>query len=470
MDIGGNQNMVFSSTVFLFLFLPAVLLAYFIGRSRTWRNAILLLASLGFYAWGEPQFVWVMLFAIALNWYIVRVMERAEGKKRKYICTLVICGDVLLLFIYKYLTFVLENMRLLIGSEEETLSLALPIGISFFTFQMMSYVFDVYYKKCEAQKKFWKTALYVCLFPQLIAGPIVRYETISLELDGRRELPEEFAQGIYRFIYGLGKKVLLANYLGLLADQVFDSTKNVAVATAWLGAVFYTLQIYFDFSGYSDMAIGLGLVFGFHFSENFDFPYVSASVTEFWRRWHISLSSWFRDYVYIPMGGNRVSSCRQAWNLFVVWALTGIWHGANWTFFVWGMYYFLLLIFEKYIAHVFLERHRLVGHIYTILAFVMGWVIFRSADLSGAVRYIGRMFGLCGNPLWDAQGAILLRTGAVFLTAAVLLSMPIVREIMEKLGDKGKRIFVAGTSAGILFLSILSCIKSTYNPFIYFNF
>jgi D-alanyl-lipoteichoic acid acyltransferase DltB (MBOAT superfamily) len=463
--------MVFSSTVFLFLFLPAVLLVYFIGRSRIWRNAVLLLASLAFYAWGEPLFVWVMLLAIAVNWGLVKWMDHATGKKRKGICTVVICADVLLLFVYKYLTFVMENIQLLLGrSAEDTFSLALPIGISFFTFQMMSYVFDVYYGKCEAQKSFWKVALYVCLFPQLIAGPIVRYETIASELDGRKELPEEFAEGIYRFIYGLGKKALLANYLGLFADQVFEGSGQLAAGTAWLGAIFYTLQIYFDFSGYSDMAIGLGLVFGFHFPENFNYPYISASVTEFWRRWHISLSSWFRDYVYIPLGGNRVSIGRWVWNLFVVWALTGIWHGANWTFVVWGLYYFLLLLFEKCIARSFLERHRVLGHFYTIVAFLMGWVVFRSDDLSGAVRYIGQMFGIGGNGLWDVQSGTLLQSGSVVLVAAILLSTPIVRAIMGKLGDRGKRIFVAGTSTGILFLSILACIKSTYSPFIYFNF
>lgn len=462
--------MVFSSTIFLFLFLPAVLAAYFICKNRTYRNVVLLLASIGFYAWGEPVFVWVMLTSIAVNWIGVRLMDRTDGKKRTRICGAMIACDLLLLFVYKYLAFVIENIQAVCKNAESSFTLALPIGISFFTFQMMSYVFDVYYGKCRAQKSYWKTALYVCLFPQLIAGPIVRYETVAQELDVRRELPEEFAQGMLRFIYGLGKKVLLANYLGLLANQVFDSGQAVGMLTAWLGAIFYTLQIYFDFSGYSDMAIGLGLVFGFHFPENFNYPYISASVTEFWRRWHMSLSSWFRDYVYIPMGGNRVSRPRWIWNLFVVWALTGIWHGANWTFIVWGLYYFVLLLFEKSIASRFLHRHRIVGHIYTMLAVVIGWVIFRCEDLRSAVYFIGQMFGVDGFGLADGFCVELLKSGTVFLLSAVWFALPFARKLMERINGKTKTVVVIGTSMLVFLLSVISCVKATYNPFIYFNF
>lgn len=475
--------MVFSSTVFLFLFLPAVLIAYFICKNRVYRNAVLLLASIGFYAWGEPVFVWVMLTAVAVNWIGVWFMDRADGKKRKCICGALIGADVLLLFIYKYLTFAVENIQAVLGGEKSDFSLALPIGISFFTFQMMSYVFDVYYGRCKAQKSYWKTALYVSLFPQLIAGPIVRYGTVAQELDDRRELPEEFAQGIIRFIFGLGKKVLLANYLGLLADQVFDGMQTMATLTAWLGAVFYTLQIYFDFSGYSDMAIGLGLVFGFHFPENFNYPYVSSSVTEFWRRWHMSLSAWFRDYVYIPMGGNRVSRPRWIWNLFVVWALTGIWHGANWTFVVWGLYYFILLLFEKCVAHSFLERHRALGHASAMLAVVIGWVIFRCKDLVTAMQFIRTMFGIGSIGIANDVSAELLKSGFIFLIVALLLSTPVVRKfgicmsrcltgfgISCETSERIKAFLAAGSSAVVLFLSVLSCVKATYNPFIYFNF
>lgn len=475
--------MVFSSTVFLFLFLPVVLCAYFICKNRVYRNAVLLLASIGFYAWGEPVFVWVMLTAIAVNWLGVRFMDHADGIKRKCICGVLISADVLLLFVYKYLAFVTENIQAILGETKRAFSLALPVGISFFTFQIMSYVFDVYYGRCKAQKSFWKAALYVSLFPQLIAGPIVRYETVAEELDSRRELPEEFARGIIRFIFGLGKKVLLANYLGLLADQVFDGMQEMAVLTAWLGAAFYTLQIYFDFSGYSDMAIGLGLVFGFHFPENFDDPYVSSSVTEFWHRWHMSLSAWFRDYVYIPMGGNRVSKRRWIWNLFVVWALTGIWHGANWTFVVWGLYYFALLLFEKCVAHSFLERHRAFGHASAMLAVVIGWVIFRCESLKTAIRFAGKMFGIGSIGMADGASAELLSSGFVFLIAALILSTPAVKKlgicmdhclagfgISCETNERIKAVFVAGSSAAVFFLSALSCVKATYNPFIYFNF
>ena len=298
----------------------------------------------------------------------------------------------------------------------------------------------------------------------------MRYETVAQELDIRRELPEEFAQGILRFSYGLGKKVLLANYLGLLADQVFDSGQTVGMLTAWLGAVFYTLQIYFDFSGYSDMAIGLGLVFGFHFPENFNYPYISASVTEFWRRWHMSLGSWFRDYVYIPMGGNRVSRPRWIWNLFVVWALTGIWHGANWTFIVWGLYYFVLLLFEKVVASHFLDRHRIVGHIYTMIAVVIGWVVFRCEDLRSAMRFIGQMFGVGSLGLADDLCVELLGSGTVFLLFAVVLAVPLSGKLMERISGKTKTVAVIGTSMFVLLLSALACVKATYNPFIYFNF
>lgn len=474
--------MVFSSTVFLFLFLPAVLAAYFLCKNRTYRNVILLLASLGFYAWGEPVFVWVMLAAIAVNWIGVRFMDRAAGKKRKGICAILIGADILLLFVYKYLTFVLKNIHAFLGMSEGDFSLALPIGISFFTFQMMSYVFDVYYAKCEAQRTFWKTALYVSLFPQLIAGPIVRYETVAKELDDRVELREEFANGFIRFTFGLGKKVLLANYLGLLADQVFDGGGSVSVLTSWLAAIYYTLQIYFDFSGYSDMAIGLGLMFGFHFPENFNYPYVSASVTEFWRRWHISLSTWFRDYVYIPMGGNRVSRSKWVCNMFVVWVLTGIWHGANWTFIIWGLYYFVLLLFEKCFAKSYLKQHRMIGHVYTMLVVIIGWVIFRCEDMGAAWNYIGQMFGIGSTGVADVFSMELLRSGGVFLLFGSICATPFAKKFVSCIRGsdiqtyssenvtRRKSVLIICMSAVIFGLSVLSCVKATYNPFIYFNF
>ncbi len=329
--------MVFSSTVFLFLFLPALLLLYYqpwiVGRN--WKNTILLIFSLLFYSWGEPVFVLLLLVSIVINWACaLKISQNHAGQKKhgKLWMLVAIVFDLLLIGIFKYSTFLWSNIALLMGSEHQIAEIAMPIGISFFTFQLMSYIFDVYYGKASAQQNPAHVALYISLFPQLIAGPIVRYSQIESEILIRQESFDNLSEGVRRFIYGLGKKVLLANYLAQIADNAFDYGAYSSVASAWLGAVAYTLQIYFDFSGYSDMAIGLGRMFGFHFPENFHYPYIAHSVTDFWRRWHISLSSWFRDYVYIPMGGNRVPKYKWVRNLFVVWLLTGIWHGANWTF------------------------------------------------------------------------------------------------------------------------------------------
>lgn len=337
--------MVFSSAEFLFLFLPLVFIFYYfpLATGRKWKNAVLLVFSIGFYAWGEPFFVFLMLFSIFINWLVGLQIGKATDKKKKWL-TVAVAFDVLLLGIFKYASFFSRNLALLTGNDRLIVQIALPIGISFFTFQLMSYLFDVYYGRSAPQKNPWNLALYISLFPQLIAGPIVRYRQIEHEISDRQESFSDFTEGMRRFIYGLGKKVLLANFLAQIADNIFDYLQHPSVMTAWLGAIAYTLQIYFDFSGYSDMAIGLGRMFGFHFLENFNYPYTANSVTDFWRRWHISLSAWFRDYVYIPLGGNRAHQFR---NLFVVWLLTGIWHGANWTFVLWGLIYFAVLWAEK---------------------------------------------------------------------------------------------------------------------------
>ncbi|MDR2137258.1 MAG: MBOAT family protein, partial [Synergistaceae bacterium] len=345
--------MVFSSTVFLFLFLPGLLAVYYNPfflfsksphKGRTFRNTILLLASLCFYAWGEPLFVFAMMASILVNWGFGLLLAR--GKSKKGVLTAAVIYNVGLLFVFKYLSFTLRNVDYVFRTGV-TVDIALPIGISFFTFQLMSYVFDVSRTPELARRNPLDVALYVSLFPQLIAGPIVRFETIAGEIRGRVETSRDFTEGMTRFVFGLGKKLLIANYVGFLADEIFASSLPLSAATAWIGAIAYTLQIYFDFSGYSDMAIGLGWMFGFHFEENFDYPYISKSITEFWRRWHISLSTWFRDYLYIPLGGNRGSKSRTIFNLFIVWLLTGMWHGANWTFIVWGLYYFVLLLAER---------------------------------------------------------------------------------------------------------------------------
>lgn len=339
--------MVFSSTIFLFLFLPIVLIGYYNPwfKSQGFKNGFLLLASLGFYAWGEPVFVFLMIVSIIITWLFGLSIDKNQGKA-KPILTISIIYHIVILFVFKYLSFAAQQAGLLIFHNEIELGIELPIGISFFAFQMMSYLFDVYYKKTAAQKSIFKLALYVSLFPQLIAGPIVRYNQIEKEIDNRIVSKRDFTEGMERFIYGLAKKVMLSNYLAYVADSIFNAGER-SVAAAWLGGICYALQIYFDFSGYSDMAIGMGRMLGFHFTENFNYPYVSKSITEFWRRWHISLSTWFRDYVYIPLGGNRVAKGRWIFNIFIVWLLTGIWHGANWTFLVWGLLYFMVLIIEK---------------------------------------------------------------------------------------------------------------------------
>ena len=342
--------MVFSSTLFLFLFLPLTLMIYYnpFVRSRKFRNRCLLVASLFFYAWGEPFFVWLMVLPIAVGWACGRAMERAASRRQeKRILTAGVVFHVGLLFVFQYLMFAASQLGLLLHEDFSAIHIALPIGISFFTFQLLSYLFDIYYGRSKAQQSVLAVGLYIALFPQLIAGPIVRYETIEQQIEHRVENNPDFSSGMMCFIYGLGKKVVIANYMGVVADNIFDGGGSLSLATAWYGAFAYTLQIYFDFSGYSDMAIGFGRMFGFHFMENFNYPYISRSATEFWRRWNISLGTWFRDYVYIPLGGNRVTRRRWGYNLFVVWALTGIWHGANWTFLCWGLWYFVLLLVEK---------------------------------------------------------------------------------------------------------------------------
>ena len=374
-----------------------------------------------------------------------------------------------MLFVFKYLTFCSQQIGLLLHMDMSGVDIALPIGISFFTFQLLSYLFDIYYGKAQPQNNVLNTGLYIALFPQLIAGPIVRYDLIEKQIMERRESLEDVAEGMLRFIYGLGKKVLIADYMAQVADNIFDAGVPMSVGTAWLGAVAYTLQIYFDFSGYSDMAIGLGRIFGFRFPENFNYPYIARSVTDFWRRWHISLSSWFRDYVYIPLGGNRCSRKRWLWNLFVVWALTGIWHGANWTFLCWGLWYFLLLIFEKQTG--FAEKIGMFSHVYALLAIILGWVIFRSDSIGQAVEYICMMFAFGNTAIADSNFMYYLSGSWVVFIYAVLLSVPVVPFFQKKINK-----FCWGRNAesllgaGIFLMAVLKCISSSYNPFIYFNF
>lgn len=459
--------MIFSSTLFLFLFLPIVFLLYFnpIIKNRTFKNIVLLVSSLLFYAWGEPVFLFIMILFVTLNWILGLCIEKYYGKVKIWI-TITLLLDVGLLIIFKYLTFITTNLAYISGNQNLIVKITLPIGISFFTFQMMSYVFDIAMGKAKAQRNLLNVMLYVVMFPQLIAGPIVRYETVEKELLTRQENADDFFEGMRRFVQGLIKKVLLANNVAVLADTIFAyDPGELAVLTSWLGALAYTLQIYFDFSGYSDMAIGLGRVFGFHFLENFNLPYRSSSVSEFWRRWHISMGTWFRDYIYIPLGGSRSEQkWRRIFNLFAVWIITGLWHGANWTFVLWGLMYFLLISLEKVLKP---DRKRWVfGHIYTMFFVIAGWVIFRSDTVGAAMRYLSVMIGFSGNAAVDYNFFNLLGQFWLLLIICIIVSVYRSDRKQQRWAEMLGEIGIA-----VLFLAAVTFIvKGGYNPFIYFNF
>jgi len=460
--------MVFSSTVFLFLFLPLVVLGYYnpFYKSRDFKNLFLLIASLAFYAWGEPFFVFLMLLSIVVGWYIGKKIDgAASASQKKKLLSLGLAFHLGILFVFKYLSFVAQELGLMLNRDFSWLQIALPIGISFFTFQLISYILDIYYGRAKAQESLLNVALYIALFPQLIAGPIVRYEYIEKQLVERRESMELFCEGMQDFIYGLGKKVLLANYLAQIADNLFDAGTGIAVLAAWLGAVAYTLQIYFDFSGYSDMAIGLGKMFGFVFPENFNYPYISRSATEFWKRWHISLGAWFRDYVYIPLGGNRVGKLRWIFNLLVVWTLTGLWHGANWTFLCWGLFYFLLLLVEDQLS--FVDKLGVFAHIYALVAIIISFVIFRAPSLAEGVQYIEVMCGLSKAYLIDEVCLYYFSNGLTVLLLGLVFSMPLIKYLRKW---RSWNFLEPIICLGIFILSIIRVISSSYNPFIYFNF
>ena len=469
--------MLFSSSVFLFLFLPLVLLIYYLPLRR-WRqgqNVFLLLASLGFYAWGEPWFVLVMIASILANYGFglwVDACKRAGRSCRPPIVAAV-TANLGILFVFKYLTFTLGILNSL-GAHFVIPGIELPIGISFFTFQALSYVLDVHRDRGQVQKSPLKVGLYISFFPQLIAGPIVKYETVADQIDHRKETWDDFSAGCTRFIVGLGKKVLLANQLALVADRAFllEGADRLTTSFAWLGALCYTLQIYYDFSGYSDMAIGLGKMFGFHFLENFNYPYISRSVTEFWRRWHISLSTWFRDYAYFPLGGSRVDSRgKHMRNLFVVWLLTGIWHGANWTFIVWGLFYFVLLVLEKY-GHLGRGWPAVCQWLFTFLMVNFAWVIFRADGLGEAAGFLSAMFGR-GAGLWSAETGLFFRENWTVLLAGAVFAAPVAPALAQRAGRLRSVALDLGyalLAAAIFLVSASFIIKGTYNPFIYFNF
>lgn len=468
--------MVFSSTIFLFMFLPATLLGYYLIRHEL-RNVFLLLMSLLFYAAGEPKFVFVMLLSIVANYLLGLLIWYSKNKTiwfQRVFLILSLFVNLGILFYYKYYDFAIGNINSLFGSEVSLRHIVLPIGISFFTFQGMSYVLDVYLGKSEVQKNPINVALYIALFPQLIAGPIVRYSDINKEIVSRRENIDDFASGVQRFTVGLAKKVILSNNFALLADYAFNMpSEQLEVGLAWLGAIAYTFQIYFDFSGYSDMAIGLGRMFGFHFLENFNYPYIAQSVTNFWRRWHISLSSWFRDYVYIPLGGNRTGNVYL--HLLTVFFLTGLWHGASWNFVVWGLWHGMFLIVER------LARNRsttvslpsAVKWFYTMLVVVIGWVFFRAENLSAAVSYLQSMFGL--NSIAGQMTMYALQDYGVTFILGIICMLPILHKYKvwrEKsdLHQRASYILEPLLCGILLLLGIAFTVSSTYNPFIYFNF
>ena len=464
--------MQFSSGVFLLLFLPITMLLYKIGgNNREYKNLVLLIASIFFYSWGEPLFIAVVLAGVCMNYLFGIWLEKRNGNKT--ILVLSVIFNLGILFIFKYLTFVLGNLALFM--DVKVLKIVLPIGISFYTFQIMSYIFDVYYGNVKAQKNILHLALYIMMFPQLVAGPIVRYNTVEYEIRERIETKEMFSEGISRFIVGLSKKVMIADYLGGIADKVFVSAEceNITMVTAWIGALAFTLEIYYDFSGYSDMAIGLGKCFGFHFEENFNYPYMAKSISEFWRRWHISLTKWFTDYVYIPLGGNRVSNKRHILNLFIVWLLTGIWHGAEWTFILWGLLYFVIQLIEKKTEFP-KKLPAIIGYIYTMFVVVICWVIFKAKDMGAAVQYLGYMFNP-RNTFIDSVGVRYVKSAFVVCVVAYIGSFPVFPLIKEKMEEyECTRVIYACVemvaSVVLLVFSMCVIINGSYSPFIYFNF
>lgn len=470
--------MVFSSLLFLFRFLPATLLIYYVSPGK-FRNFVLFAASLIFYAWGEPVYVLLILFSTVTDYMAGRLIGHFRQGGRPVCTRLALLGSILinlsLLGYFKYAGFLLEQLQTLTSIPLSIPETALPIGISFYTFQTMSYTIDVYRGDTKIQKNFIAFGAYVTFFPQLIAGPIVRYRTVAPQLTTRKESIDSLSRGILRFTAGLGKKVIIANQIGELWNTISTITgTELTGATAWLGILAFTMQIYFDFSGYSDMAIGLGLMFGFHFPENFRHPYESRSVTEFWRRWHISLGTWFREYVYIPLGGNRNGVPIQIRNLAVVWLLTGLWHGASWNFVLWGIYYGILLISEKFILKTFLDKlPALVRHIYTFLAIMIGWSIFSLPDMADGAGYLKALVFHSEAGAVNGQTMYLLFSNFLLLAVAAIFCTSAVQRPVNRLFPPGSRRKALGEvlfTAGTLMWCVALLINSAYNPFLYFRF
>lgn len=474
--------MVFSSLFFLYLFLPLNLVVYYFAKTTKARNIVMLIFSLIFYAWGEPLYVLLLIFMTACDWLISLYIDRqtphsARAKLGLWVMGIVNLG---LLGVFKYGSFVLENIGLIVGKDLGIFDIILPIGISFYTFQLISYVIDVYRGDVPAQKNFATLLLYVSLFHQCIAGPIVRYKDVCAELYERRATAQDLADGIWRFCFGLAKKAILANAMGSVADTMLSgNVSENTVLSLWIGVLAYSLQIYLDFSAYSDMAIGMGRMIGIHYRENFDYPYVSRSVTEFWRRWHISLGSFFRDYVYIPLSGNRKGKLRTYLNLFIVWFLTGLWHGASWNFVLWGLYFFVFIFIEKLFLSRVLSKDHIVSHIYLVAVVYFGWILFRFDNMGDILSVLRGMFGMNGNAFTDFETTTLLSSNVFILIFCALVSTPIVKKIGSLVRytymDK-KAVSVLYTVGRILIplvlllLSTAALVGDSYNPFLYFQF
>jgi len=468
--------MVFSSIEFLFYFLPVTLIGYYIlKRWRRAANIFLSVMSLGFYAFGAPKFFPIMMASIVMNWLFGLWVDRVrdDRPKAKLAIALMVAFNLGLLGVFKYLMFLMNSLNLWFSLRLPVPQITLPIGISFFTFQAMSYVIDVYRGKGKVQRNLMNVCLYISFFPQLIAGPIVRYQTVAEEIENRRENLDDFTEGTVRFMRGLCKKMLLANNLGLLVDTAFAlETAQLSVVSAWLAACAYLMQVYYDFSGYSDMAIGLGRMFGFHFLENFTYPFICKSVGEFWKRWHISLGSWFVDYLYIPLGGSRVKTPRLVFNMMVVWTLTGLWHGAAWTYFLWGFGFGVFLVIERLTGMGKWMSKHWIGHLYAMFVVVTITVMIRSDNLGVAGIFYGSMFGLNGAPLFNPLTGAFLREYGVFLLAGVLFSLPVPELLRDRLRVSPNLMKVVGSVCllALTFVSITYIAVGSYNPFIYFNF
>ena len=466
---GGEGLMLFSSLTFLLAFLPLVLVLYYINNNRVYRNIILLISSLIFYSWGEPRTIIIMIITIIVN-YVMAIMIEEKEKYRKLLFIVTCIFNIGILFFFKYFNFFVNDVLML---KNVTLNIILPIGISFYTFQILSYVIDVYKKEVVAQRSIINLGAYVTMFPQLIAGPIVRYQTIAKELTDRKEHVDDIAEGLRRFIIGLGKKIIIANQMAIIADKVYLSIPlhDLNTMFAWIGTIAFALQIYYDFSGYSDMAIGLGKMFGFHFVENFNYPYIATSITDFWRRWHISLSSWFRDYVYIPLGGSRCSKARWMLNIMIVWSLTGLWHGASYNFILWGLYYGVLLMMEKLFFKKYLDKLKGINYIITMLIVLVGWVFFNSSSVDQIIYMIRNLFGFNGSfslILLNNQGILYLLP---YMLIAIIGMGPWINQLFIKIRNNtiGFTIYDIYLVV-ILVVCLIFLINNSYNPFIYFRF